>query len=102
MANQFQTTVYLQVADGDDADINVTVEYTVEQAFHPTQRHEVHITSMMDTDSQVPIREVLFALIDTHELRKNILAQYLVGLEDDRADYLRDLRQDREMDRTAA
>lgn len=98
--NELQVKVYIQTDLGDDAEVDVTIVYTIERAFSPTvlnlnERQEVYITKMYETDSCEDIRGPLYNAIDTIELRKNILRQYRSGLDDDRADYERDRIQER-------
>jgi hypothetical protein len=107
MSNFFQTTVYLQVVNGDDAELDIVIQYTVERGYTPSYMDtgapdEVFIEKVTRPKSGKTLHDDFVELIDTAELRKNILAQYLEGLEGDRADYMRDLRIDREMDRRAA
>jgi hypothetical protein len=102
MSNQYATTVYLSVVNGDDSEFDVEIHYTVEKGYLPSYMDpgapdEVYVEKIVETKTGKGIGQFFANLIWSVELERNILAQYREGLEGARADYMRDLRQDREM-----
>ena len=103
-ANQFQTTVVIGIADGDDTEISIIADYTVEKGclpsyYEPGASDTAFIDKIVDANSGEEITGLLFKVISTDQrLHDAIVAEWREARTTD-AEYRAELRRS---DRVAA
>lgn len=110
MSGQFSTTVYISTVNGDDAELDVIIDYSIEKGclpsyYEPGSDDTVFIEKISNAKTGKPIHDDLASLIVSVELEKNILEAWRDAKRyevEDHADYKRGLEQDRQRDRVAA
>lgn len=80
-ACQFKTKVYLQVEDGEEAELDIAIHYTVSKGYRPSYMDpgapdEVFIEKIVDADTGEDIGRVMSRLIASVDLYSNILKDW--------------------------
>jgi len=82
MSNQFQTSIVIGIADGDDTEINVVLDYSIEKMQLPSYyrgdaTYEAFITKAVDTDTDEEITGCLFKVISSDQrLLNSIVSEW--------------------------
>lgn len=104
MSNQFKTSIVICIADGDDTEVNVVLDYSVEKVHLPSYylgdaTYEAFITKAVDVDTDEEITGRLLKVISSDQrLLNSIVSEWREARTTD-AEYRAELRRD---DRVAA